>query len=183
MSFLGVAAGRRWWGRGARAIRESPLRGRRGRVAYIRTGRWLPPGYGPPGRRPLRWIAMLFTVYLAWVMGGGGVGRSRAPPLRMVAVTVCHSSGVGGCRYRVRAAGSSAPTNCCRYRLPFIRPRRWALPGLAGHIGPALRGVDTVYPGWAVAIFSAAGWLFQADYGTMTTQFHPHTFPQKERGV
>ena len=156
-------------------------------------------GFGPPGRRPLRWIAMPFTVHPALAVGGAGQagadsasdtprrmsgwwsqcpwGKSSAPTQGLPMPGAIHPGGGGG-RCRVWRDTQVPPYGGYCHRLPFDRP---------GGYRPLIRPCGATFsPRRRLGVggtFFAAGWLFVADYGTMSAQFHPHTFPQKERGV
>ena len=64
-----------------------------------------------------------------------GIGRSRAPPLRIESVPVRNQRAVYHIRHRVRRAGSSRPTKTCGHR-PLIPPSvRTGVPSPRGEGG------------------------------------------------
>ena len=80
---------------------------------------------------PLGWAAaptvgwLPRAIQLGLAVVGGGLGRSRAPPLRIKSLPVCTQRTLSQTRHRVRRAGSSRPTQA-RCGVPFTPGCWWA---------------------------------------------------------
>ena len=113
------------------------------------------------GVRPYGGVSCPYTMQPFVVVIVTMVGRSRAPPLRRGVDAVRHSCGGGGWLLPDTARRGRRALRGNRCRLPFGRRRGSIAAGLAGHIGPALRGMRVLRRAAPVCAVSARQRILQ----------------------